>query len=53
MSDIDWMKLEEGVHYSALIDLGDEFKTFDPKYRGNKWAIKLQKLTSFLKGTFL
>lgn len=36
MSDINWMKLEEGVHYSGLIELGDEFTTFDPKYGSNK-----------------
>ncbi|CAF1349268.1 unnamed protein product [Rotaria magnacalcarata] len=37
MSDINWMKLEEGAHYNALIDLGDEFTTFDPKYSNNKY----------------
>ncbi|CAF0956920.1 unnamed protein product [Adineta steineri] len=37
MSDVNWMKLQEGVHYSTLIDLGDEFRTFDPKYGSNKY----------------
>ncbi|CAF0819550.1 unnamed protein product [Adineta steineri] len=32
MSDIEWMKLEQGVHYNSLIELDDEFTTFDPKY---------------------
>ncbi|CAF4453264.1 unnamed protein product [Rotaria socialis] len=35
MSDINWMKLEEGVHCNALIGLGGEFTTFDPKYSNN------------------
>jgi hypothetical protein len=36
MSDVNWMKLEEGVHYDRLIELGDEFKTFDTKYGNDR-----------------
>ncbi|UJR07401.1 hypothetical protein I4U23_011687 [Adineta vaga] len=35
MSDINWMQLEEGIHYNSTIELGDEFAVFDPRY-GNK-----------------
>ncbi|CAF1685266.1 unnamed protein product [Adineta ricciae] len=31
------MKLKEDVHYQHLIDLGEEFKTFDPKYRNDRY----------------
>ncbi|CAF0959378.1 unnamed protein product [Didymodactylos carnosus] len=40
MSDVNWMKLEKDVHYSDLIELGDEFETFNPKY-GNKTYFSL------------
>lgn len=31
--DIDWLKLEKGVHYNNVVDLSESFKTWNPKYR--------------------
>jgi len=36
MCDIEWMKLEKDVHYSDIVDLGDQFMAYDPIYRNNK-----------------
>lgn len=30
--DIDWMQLEKGVHYNAVVDLSESFKVWNPRY---------------------
>ena len=31
--DIDWLKLEQGVHYQGIVDLSESFKAWNPKFR--------------------
>ena len=36
MNDVELMELEQNVHYNSLIELSDEFMTFDPRYGNNR-----------------
>ena len=39
-SDIKWLQLEQGKDYSDTVDLGDMFKTYNPRY-GNQMFFSL------------
>ena len=39
-SDIKWLQLEQGQDYDSAVDLGDMFKTFNPRY-GNQMFFSL------------
>lgn len=32
-SDIEWLKLQQGVDYADFVDLGEMFKTYNQRYR--------------------
>ena len=36
-SDIEWMKLEQGKDYSSTVELGDLFKTYNPRYGNHSY----------------
>ena len=39
-SDVQWMKLEQGRDYASTVELGDLFKTYNPRY-GNYSSFSL------------
>ena len=49
-SDIEWMKLEQGKDYSSTVELGDLFKTYNPRYGGNHSRFSLAHEANVLPG---
>ena len=49
-SDIKWLQLEKGKDYDSTVDLGDVFKTYNPRY-GNQMFFSLSHEANTLLGS--
>eukprot|EP00731_Ephydatia_muelleri_P014903 Em0008g623a len=52
-SDIEWMQLEQGRDYSSTVELGDLFKTYNPRYGNHSYFTLAHEANLLIREGFI